>query len=194
MERTWIINPSPLGAEATLKDCCRRLGSPYVFESAYEAIVEKPLPAGADHTCPDAMDTLHAAVIRRPTIEASTTEILGAIAGFESGVHYHGADAHFLQSLGYAKPMVDLGKIIHRFLLPVRRRMQGLGKDCTLSKSVACNLPRICSRSASRTAAFASRPRVPPPRAHASAQVCVGCSDGCGRIDKPGRPETSVAL
>jgi hypothetical protein len=53
-------------------------------------------------------------------------------------VHYHGADAHFLQSLGYAKPMVDLGKIIHRFLLPVRRRMQGLGKDCTLSQSVAC--------------------------------------------------------
>jgi hypothetical protein len=40
-----------------------------------------------------------------------------AIAGFESCVHYHGADAHFLQSLGYAKPMVDLGKVIDRFLL-----------------------------------------------------------------------------
>jgi len=188
------MNPSPLGAEATLDDCRSRFGSPWVFDRAYTLIVGNPLPAGADHTCAAAMDALHAAVIDQPTKEACTTEILEAIAGFESGVHYHGANALFLQSLGYAKPMVDLGKIIHRFLLPVRRRMQGLGKDCTLSKSVACNLSRICSRSASRTAAFASRPRVPPPRAHASAQVCVGCSDGCGRIDKPGRPETSVAL
>ncbi len=74
------------------------------------------------------MEALHAAVIQLPTIQASTTEILGAIAGFESCVHYHGADAHFLQSLGYAKPMVDLGKVIDRFLLPVRRRMKASNK------------------------------------------------------------------
>jgi hypothetical protein len=83
-------------------------------------IVGKPLPAVADHTCADALDALHAAVIQRPTIEACTTEILGAIAGFENGVHYHGAYAHFLQTLGYEKPIVDLGKVIVRFFLSDR--------------------------------------------------------------------------
>jgi hypothetical protein len=121
-----------------LHDCRRRFGSPYAFERAYTLTVGNPLPAGADHTCAAAMDALHAAVIQRPTIKACTTEILGAIAGFESGVHYHGADGHFLQSLGYAEPMVDLGKVIDRFLLPVRRRMQASNKDCKLSQSVAC--------------------------------------------------------
>jgi len=166
------------------------------------------------------MDALHAAVIQRPTIKACTTEILGAIAGFESGVHYHGADGHFLQSLGYAEPMVDLGKVIDRFLLPVRRRMQASNKDCKLSQSVACVVLKGKWRSPHHSVndawmlyesfkglvelldsvmlsylrASASRPFVPPSPAHASGQVCVGCSDGCVRIDKPGRPETSVAL
>jgi hypothetical protein len=96
------------------------------------------LPADANYSYPAVMTALHAAVIQRPTIAASTSDIFGAIAGFKSGVHYHGADAHFLKSLGYVKPMVDLGKVITRFRLPVRRHMTASNKDCTLTQSVAC--------------------------------------------------------
>ena len=97
-----------------------------------------PLPAGEDHTSQAAMTVLHAAVIQLPTIEESTTEILGAIAGFESGVHFHGTDGHFLQSLGYKKPMIDLGKVIERFLLHVRKSMKASNKRCKLNQAVAC--------------------------------------------------------
>ncbi len=167
------------------------------------------------------MDVLHAAVIDRPTKEACTTEILEAIAGFESDVHYHGANALFLQSLGYEKPMINLGKVINLFFRPVRQRMTASNKDCKLSQAVACVvlkgtwrsphlsvndalmlydsfkglvelldsvrlsylrasashlLSRCLAHRESRclcTAAFASRPRVPQSRAHASAHVCV---------------------
>jgi hypothetical protein len=206
-EMTWIMNPIERGSEATLDDCRQRLGGPFVFERAYEAMVGA-LPAGANYSDPAAMTrmtALHAAVIQLPTIEATKTDILRAIAGFERGVHYHGADAHFLKGLGYVKPVVDLGKVIARFLLPVRRRMKAANKGCTLSQSVACLVlkgewrsPHLSvndahmlyssfeglinlldsvrlsclqasashlHRSASGAAAFASRPRVPSPRA-----------------------------
>jgi len=69
MKRTWIMNPCPRGADATPEDCHSCLGGPHVFARAYEAIVEAPLPAGADHTSTAAHKALHAAVILRPTIE-----------------------------------------------------------------------------------------------------------------------------
>ena len=70
------------------------------------------------------MSVLHAAVIQLHTIEESTTEILGAIAGFENVVHFHGTDGHFLQSLGNKKPVIYLGKVIDHFLLPASRIVQ----------------------------------------------------------------------
>ena len=44
----------------------------------------------------------------------------------------------FLQSLGYKKPMIDLGKVIERFLLPVRKSMKASNKRCKLNQAVAC--------------------------------------------------------
>jgi hypothetical protein len=115
------MNPSPLGAEATLDDCRSRFGSPWVFDRAYTLIVGNPLPAGEDHTSAAAMGALHAAVIQLPTIKACTTEILGAIEGFESGVDYHGTDGHFLQSLGYEKPLARRLRRLGLFLAKLNR-------------------------------------------------------------------------
>ena len=52
-------------------------------------------------------------------------------------MHYHGTNGHFLQSLGYEKPMINLGQVINRFFLPVRQGMKASNKDCTLSQVVA---------------------------------------------------------
>ena len=82
------------------------------------------------------MKALHFAVQKRPTIEESTTEILRAIEGFESVVHFHGTDGKFLKSLGNKKPVIDLGKVIHRFLLPpqehegIQRALQNRPSGC----------------------------------------------------------------
>ena len=84
------------------------------------------------------MGALHAAVIQLPTIKACTTEILGAIEGFESGVDYHGTDGHFLQSLGNKKPVIDLGKVFDRLLLPVRKCIKASKQRCKLSQVVSC--------------------------------------------------------
>jgi hypothetical protein len=67
------------------------------------------------------MGALHAAVIQLPTIKACTTEILGAIEGFESGVDYHGTDGHFLQSLGYEKPLARRLRRLGLFLAKLNR-------------------------------------------------------------------------
>ena len=84
------------------------------------------------------MTVLHAAVIQLPTIEESTTEILRAIEGFESVVHFHGTDGKFLKSLGNKKPVIDLGKVIHRFLLPVRKCIKASKALCKIDQAVAC--------------------------------------------------------
>jgi hypothetical protein len=34
--------------------------------------------------------------------------------------------------------MIDLGQVINRFFLPVRKRMKASNKDCTLNQAVAC--------------------------------------------------------
>ena len=67
IERTWIMNPLPRGSQATVQECRARLGDPWVFLRAYEAMVGI-LPAGADYSCSAAMKALHAAAIQRPTI------------------------------------------------------------------------------------------------------------------------------
>jgi hypothetical protein len=99
--------------------------------------VRRPLPAGEDHTSQAAMEALHFAVRKLPTIGESTTEILRAIEGFESVVHWHGTDGHFLQSLGNKKPVIDLGKVFHRFLLPVRKCIKTSKALCKIDQAVA---------------------------------------------------------
>jgi hypothetical protein len=86
------------------------------------------------------MEALHFAVRKLPTIGESTTEILRAIEGFESVVHWHGTDGHFLQSLGNKKPVIDLGKVFHRFLLPVRKCIKTSKALCKIDQAVACVL------------------------------------------------------
>jgi hypothetical protein len=86
------------------------------------------------------MKALHFAVCQLPTIGESTTEILRVIEGFESVVHFHGTHGKFLQSLGNKKPVIDLGKVIHRFLLPVRKSMKASNALCKIDQAVACVL------------------------------------------------------
>ena len=84
------------------------------------------------------MEALHDAVRKLDTIEESTTEILRAIEGFESVVHWHGTDGHFLQSLGNKKPVIDLGKVVDHLLLPVRKCIKASKAHCNLNQAVAC--------------------------------------------------------
>ena len=98
------MNPLERGSQAIVGECRARLGGPFVFARAYEAMVGA-LHAGANYRDPAAMTALHAAVIKWPPIEASTSDIFGAIAGFKSGVHYHGPDAHFLAACTTMVPM-----------------------------------------------------------------------------------------
>ena len=81
------------------------------------------------------IDTLHAAVLKRQTLEDLRPEILAATAGCDAGLHYYGDENKWMiESVGYKGSMVDLGQMIHRFLRPLRN----LVEDCELSQSIAC--------------------------------------------------------
>jgi len=97
-----------------------------------------PLQAGQDHTSKAGMNTLHAAVLKLPTIKACTTEILKVMEGFDFVVHWHGTNGRFLKSLGNKKPVIDLGKVFDRLLLPVRKCIKASKQRCKLSQVVSC--------------------------------------------------------
>ena len=84
------------------------------------------------------MNTLHAAVLKLPTIKACTTEILKVMEGFDFVVHWHGTNGRFLKSLGNKKPVIDLGKVVDRLLLPVRKCIKASKTRCNLNQAVAC--------------------------------------------------------
>ena len=99
---------------------------------------DKPAPAGEDYKSPAAIKRLHAEIIQLPTIEESTADILGVIQGFDFVVHFHGTDHHFLRKIGNTQTVLDLGKLVHRFFLPVRKSMRASKQGCTLNQAVTC--------------------------------------------------------
>ena len=62
------------------------------------------------------IDTLHAAVLKRQTLEDLRPEILAATAGCDAGLHYYGDENKWMiESVGYKGSMVDLYQMILRF-------------------------------------------------------------------------------
>jgi hypothetical protein len=99
--------------------------------------VGQALPAGQDHHSVAAMRVLYAEVLKLPTILECTPEILQVIQGFKFLVHWHGTDGKWLKSLGTQTPVIDLGKIYNRCLLPVRQCMKASKERWGATQAIA---------------------------------------------------------
>ena len=100
--------------------------------------MKSDVPVNEDHNSPAAMQRLHQAVIKLPTIQQCAELILKALDQFDKILHWHGTDDKFLDQLGNTTPVMDLGKVFEQLMKPVRKHFKSRGEKIKLSQEVAC--------------------------------------------------------
>ena len=98
------------------------------------------LPTDEDYKSPAARLRLYDEVLKLPTIEDSSAEMLDAFDQCDEVWHWHGHDGKFIEKLGSMKKALDLGKVFEGLMRPVRLHFWASGQRISLNQEVACVL------------------------------------------------------